>query len=63
MGTAAVRVLLTMLEGGDPEHVRMPADLVVRGSTAAPRHRRRAIHDRPSDGTGAFIATRATLFG
>jgi LacI family transcriptional regulator len=37
MGAAAVRVLLAMLEGGEPEHVRMPADLVVRGSTAAPR--------------------------
>lgn len=36
MGASAVRVLLSMLEGGDPEHVRMPAELVVRASTAAP---------------------------
>lgn len=36
MGAAAVRMLLTMLDGGDPEKVRMPAELVVRASTAAP---------------------------
>jgi len=35
MGGAAVRVLLSMLSGGEPEHIRMPAELVVRGSTAA----------------------------
>ncbi|WP_192626364.1 LacI family DNA-binding transcriptional regulator [Microbacterium sp. OAE522] len=34
MGESAVRVLLSMLEGGEPEHVRMPAELVVRSSTA-----------------------------
>jgi LacI family transcriptional regulator len=34
MGKSAVRVLLSMLEGGEPEHVRMPAELVVRSSTA-----------------------------
>lgn len=37
MGAAAVRVLLAMLEGGEPEHIRMPADLVIRASTAPPR--------------------------
>ncbi|BDZ40353.1 LacI family transcriptional regulator [Microbacterium suwonense] len=37
MGAAAVRVLLTMLDGGEYEHVRMPAELVVRESTAPPR--------------------------
>lgn len=36
MGASAVRVLLSMLDGGDAEHVRMPAELVVRSSTAAP---------------------------
>ena len=34
MGAAAVRVLLTMLDGGAHEHVRMPAELVIRESTA-----------------------------
>ncbi|WP_243230747.1 LacI family DNA-binding transcriptional regulator [Microbacterium sp. CIAB417] len=34
MGAAAVRILLGMLDGGEPEHVRMPAELIVRGSTA-----------------------------
>lgn len=37
MGAEAVRVLLAMLEGGPQEHVRMPAELVVRASTAARR--------------------------
>lgn len=37
MGTAAVRLLLAMLDGGPQEHVRMPAELIVRSSTAAPR--------------------------
>ncbi|HZU92932.1 MAG TPA: LacI family DNA-binding transcriptional regulator [Microbacterium sp.] len=36
MGASAVRMLLSMLDGGDSEHVRMPAELVVRSSTAAP---------------------------
>lgn len=36
MGAAAVRVLLAMLDGDDSEHVRMPAELVVRASTAPP---------------------------
>lgn len=35
MGAEAVRVLLAMLDGGPQEHVRMPAELVVRTSTAA----------------------------
>ncbi|MGW8481758.1 LacI family DNA-binding transcriptional regulator [Microbacterium sp. NPDC055903] len=34
MGAAAVRMLLGMLDGGTPEHVRMPAELVIRASTA-----------------------------
>lgn len=34
MGGAAVRVLLSMLAGGEPEHIRMRAELIVRGSTA-----------------------------
>lgn len=36
MGTAAVRILLGMLAGGDPEHIRMPAELIIRGSTTPP---------------------------
>ncbi|WCD93715.1 LacI family DNA-binding transcriptional regulator [Microbacterium sp. nov. GSS16] len=36
MGRIAVRVLLGMLDDGAPEHVRLPAELVVRSSTAAP---------------------------
>lgn len=36
MGASAVRVLLDMLRGAEPEHIRMPAELVVRGSTAPP---------------------------
>jgi LacI family transcriptional regulator len=35
MGTSAVRLLLAMLEGGPSEHVRMPTELIVRGSTRA----------------------------
>lgn len=34
MGTEAVRVLLGMLDGAAPEHIRMPAELIVRDSTA-----------------------------
>lgn len=34
MGMAAVRVLLSMLDGGEYEHVRLPAELVARESTA-----------------------------
>lgn len=34
MGAAAVRMLLDMLGGAGPEHVRMPAELIVRASTA-----------------------------
>ncbi|WP_194420188.1 LacI family DNA-binding transcriptional regulator [Microbacterium abyssi] len=37
MGTAAVRMLLDVLKGHDPEPVRMPTTLIVRESTAAPR--------------------------
>ncbi|WP_404472869.1 LacI family DNA-binding transcriptional regulator [Microbacterium aerolatum] len=37
MGTAAVRMLLDVLKGSDPEPVRMPTTLIVRESTAAPR--------------------------
>lgn len=36
MGAAAVRILLEMLDGSKPQHVRMPAEIVLRGSTAAP---------------------------
>lgn len=36
MGTAAVRMLLDVLEGHTPEPIRMPTTLVVRESTAAP---------------------------
>lgn len=36
MGAAAVRVLLAMLDGGEREDVRMPAELKARESTAAP---------------------------
>ena len=35
-GRAAV-LALKLLEGEDAGHLRLPADLVVRGSTAAPR--------------------------
>lgn len=37
MGEAAVRVLLSLMEGGEREHVRLPAELRARQSTAAPR--------------------------
>lgn len=37
MGAAAVRLLLRMLDGGEREDVRMPAELVVRETTAPPR--------------------------
>ncbi|GAB3279987.1 LacI family DNA-binding transcriptional regulator [Microbacterium lacusdiani] len=37
MGAAAVRILLDMLGGSQPEHIRMPAELVLRGSTARPK--------------------------
>lgn len=37
MGAAAVRVLLSMLDGGEREDVRMPAELKARESTAPPR--------------------------
>ncbi|GGH37906.1 LacI family DNA-binding transcriptional regulator [Microbacterium album] len=33
MGAAAVQLLLTMLDGGEAGHHRMPAELIVRGST------------------------------
>lgn len=36
MGSAAVGMLLEMLRGGEAEHIRMPAELIVRSSTAAP---------------------------
>ncbi|OYO15790.1 LacI family DNA-binding transcriptional regulator [Enemella evansiae] len=36
MGAEAVRLLLAMLDGAPYEHVRMPAELIVRSSTAAP---------------------------
>ncbi|GAB3600377.1 LacI family DNA-binding transcriptional regulator [Microbacterium tumbae] len=36
MGAAAVGILLGMLRGGEPEHIRMPAALIARGSTAPP---------------------------
>ncbi|MGF6823064.1 LacI family transcriptional regulator [Microbacterium sp. ZKA21] len=36
MGSAAVGMLLDMLGGGDAEHIRMPAELIVRNSTSAP---------------------------
>ena len=35
MGSTAVNVLLEMLSGGEAEHIRMPAELIVRGSTAS----------------------------
>lgn len=38
MGAAAVRVLLSMMEGGDREDVRMSAELKARESTAPPKH-------------------------
>lgn len=37
MGTAAVRMLLDILHGDDPDPVRMPTTLIVRESTAPPR--------------------------
>lgn len=37
MGAEAVRLLLAMLDGAPREHVRLPAELIVRASTAAPR--------------------------
>ncbi|WP_417555117.1 LacI family DNA-binding transcriptional regulator [Microbacterium sp.] len=37
MGAAAVRLLLRMLDGGEREDIRMPAELVVRETTAPPR--------------------------
>jgi len=37
MGAAAVNLLLAMLDGAPREHVRMPAELIVRNSTAAAR--------------------------
>ncbi|REJ07026.1 LacI family transcriptional regulator [Microbacterium bovistercoris] len=37
MGAAAVRMLLAMLDGTEPDGVRMPTELVVRASTAPPR--------------------------
>lgn len=36
MGAEAVRILLHMLDGGEPEHSRLPAELIIRGSTSAP---------------------------
>ncbi|MGV9769774.1 LacI family DNA-binding transcriptional regulator [Microbacterium sp. NPDC003461] len=36
MGAAAVRMLLGIFDGRDGEHIRMPAELVVRGSTSRP---------------------------
>src|SRR5690606_37052049 len=36
MGTAAVRMLLDVLQGQNPEPVRMPTTLIVRESTAPP---------------------------
>ncbi|MFE6996990.1 LacI family DNA-binding transcriptional regulator [Microbacterium sp. NPDC057659] len=37
MGAAAVQLLLRLLDGGEREHIRMPAVLVPRESTAPPR--------------------------
>jgi LacI family transcriptional regulator len=37
MGAAAVRVLLSMMAGGEREDLRMSAELKARESTAAPR--------------------------
>ncbi|UJP09995.1 LacI family transcriptional regulator [Microbacterium sp. KUDC0406] len=37
MGAAAVQLLLRMLDGGEREHVRMPAVLIPRESTAPPQ--------------------------
>ena len=37
MGAVAVRLLLRMLDGEAHEHVRLPSELVVRETTAAPR--------------------------
>ncbi|MER7796851.1 LacI family DNA-binding transcriptional regulator [Microbacterium sp. NPDC096154] len=37
MGSSAVHVLLSMLKGGPAEHIRLPIELVVRGSTAPPK--------------------------
>jgi LacI family transcriptional regulator len=36
MGAAAVEMLLRMLDDGEPEPIRMPAELIPRGSTAPP---------------------------
>ncbi|HWV49986.1 MAG TPA: LacI family DNA-binding transcriptional regulator [Microbacterium sp.] len=36
MGSAAVGMLLAMLGGGESEHIRMPAELIIRSSTATP---------------------------
>jgi len=36
MGATAARILLGIVDGAEPASVRMPAELVVRGSTAAP---------------------------
>ncbi|MBF0815150.1 LacI family DNA-binding transcriptional regulator [Microbacterium paludicola] len=36
MGVSAVRLLLSMLDGGATEHIRMPAELVLRDTTRAP---------------------------
>jgi len=36
MGSSAVGMLLEMLSGGEAEHIQMPAELIVRSSTAAP---------------------------
>ncbi|GAA1808962.1 LacI family DNA-binding transcriptional regulator [Nesterenkonia flava] len=37
MGAAAAHMLLDMLGGSEPEHTRLPAELIVRGSTAPPQ--------------------------
>ncbi|WP_345751142.1 LacI family DNA-binding transcriptional regulator [Microbacterium rhizophilus] len=37
MGTSAVHMLLGMLDGGASEHIRMPAELILRDSTCPPR--------------------------
>lgn len=36
MGATAVQILLEMLDGAEPQHIRMPAELIPRGSTAPP---------------------------
>ncbi|WP_375294453.1 substrate-binding domain-containing protein [Microbacterium sp.] len=35
MGASAVHLLLSMLGGGPSEHIRMPAELILRDSTRA----------------------------